>query len=245
MSEWPRVLPVGDQAIVVEFGDTISPEINDRVYELLRRVEAAGDSHVTELVPTYRSLLVQYDAESVSFDEMREILAPMLEPAETAGHEAGTRTVFELPVAYGGEHGPDLEAVASHTGLSPEQIIEIHSSTAYRVFMLGFAPGFPYLGGMDPAIACPRLKTPRTRVPAGSVGIAESQTGVYPNQSPGGWQLIGRTPVRLFDPTADPPAVILPGSFVRFVPIDQAEFAAVQRLVEAGEYDVPRSEGSV
>ena len=245
MSQWPRILPVGDQALVVEFGDSISPEINDRVYQLVTAVEQAADDRIGELVPTYRSLLIEYDAGVATFDEMRGVLAGILDSGgmKKAGRSASKR-VFQLPVAYGGEYGPDLVAVAEHAGISKERVIEIHSGTSYRVFMLGFAPGFPYLGGMDPAIACPRLKTPRVRVPAGSVGIAETQTGVYPNDSPGGWQLIGRTPVRLFDPGADPPVVVQPGAFVRFVPVEAAAFETIREEVEAGVYKVRVTEAA-
>lgn len=242
MTDWPRVLPIGDQALVVEFGDEISPEINDRVYKFAAAVESAAGNRVVELVPTYRSVLVQYDAVAATYDEMVKLVEPLLGDMTGDAGSAATRTVYEIPVSYGGEHGPDLETVAEHAGLARERVVEIHSGTAYRVFMLGFAPGFPYLGGMDESIACPRLKTPRTRVPAGSVGIAESQTGVYPNESPGGWQLIGRTPLKLFDPASDPPAVVQPGSFVRFVPIDADEFERIRDAVESGEYQVGTSE---
>ena len=145
---------------------------------------------------------------------------------------------MHIPMAYGGEHGPDLGDVADHNGLSPQDVIDIHSGTGYRVFMLGFAPGFPYLGGMDERIACPRLQTPRVRVPAGSVGIAESQTGVYPNDSPGGWRIIGRTPVKLFDPNAEPPAAILPGSKVVFDPVSESEYQSIAGEVESGNYKI-------
>jgi KipI family sensor histidine kinase inhibitor len=168
----------------------------------------------------------------------------LLEKSAATGGSASQqqRRVFELPVAYWGEHGPDLATVAQHNGISEDEVIRIHSSTAYRVYMLGFSPGFPYLGGMDSRIACPRLKTPRTRVPAGSVGIAESQTGVYPNASPGGWQLIGRTPVRLFDPAQAPPSVLQPGHFVRFAAVPPDQFAAIEAQVAKGEYVIKSSE---
>ncbi|MEX0763423.1 MAG: 5-oxoprolinase subunit PxpB [Dehalococcoidia bacterium] len=236
---WPRLLPAGDEAVVVEFGDAIDVSINERVYEFAETVQHAALNGVRELVPTYRSLLVQYDLEVVGYDDLVAELGRLA----SAGADHGTlpgrsAEVFELPVGYGGENGPDLETVAQHAGMSPDDVVSIHSSVAYRVFMLGFAPGFPYLGGMDARIACPRLKTPRTRVPAGSVGIAESQTGVYPNDSPGGWQIIGRTPVPLFDPGADPPVVIQPGSHVRFVSVSGGELAEIETQVAQGNYQV-------
>ena len=237
----PRILICGEDAIVVEFGDSIDPAINDRVYALAAAIEEAGNASVVELVPTYRSLLVQYDAELSTVDEMTGFLKDLAagsRPGDPGNN--GPRSVYELPVSYGGEDGQDLENVAQHAGLTAEEVIAIHSGTDYRVYMLGFAPGFPYLGGMDERIATPRLATPRVRVPAGSVGIAESQTGVYPSASPGGWRLIGRTPVSLFDPGADPPVPFLPGSFIRFVPVTVEEAARVAEEVAAGTYRVTR-----
>ena len=243
--ETPRILTSGDQAVTVEFGSSIDPAINDRVYAFADALAATAPEWLVEIVPTYRSALVQYDPFAVSHGEVVTALREIADKATEPG--AGTTRasqVFELPVAYGGENGPDLENVAEHTGLPVEEVIAIHSSTAYRVYMIGFAPGFPYLGGMDARIACPRLKTPRTRVPAGSVGIAESQTGVYPNASPGGWQLIGRTPVKLFDAAQDPPSALLPGHFVRFIPVSEQEFAEIKSQVADGSYRLRNSEMS-
>ncbi|MDA1296397.1 MAG: 5-oxoprolinase subunit PxpB [Chloroflexi bacterium] len=236
--EPPVILPSGDQAISVEFAAEISERVNGQVYALADALTASPPAWMNELVPAYRSLLVQYDAFQVDFDvvaaELRERVAAVY-PA-TGARDHRQRTVYELPVAYGGENGPDLEAVASQARLSPEDVVRIHSGVNYRVYMIGFSPGFPYLGGMDERIACPRLATPRTRVPAGSVGIAESQTGVYPNASPGGWQLIGRTPVRLFDQSENPPSVLQPGHYVRFLPVDSDEMSRIEELVAGGEY---------
>ena len=220
---YPRILPVGDSAVLIEFGSEIDPEVNGRVYALASLVEAAGHAAVLELVPTYRSLLVQYDPLVNDYGQMLRFLDDMVSGIDDSPGLAAEPDIIELPVVYGGEDGPDLETVAEHAGLSAQEVIEIHSGTGYLVYMIGFAPGFPYLGGLDERIACPRLKTPRVKVPAGSVGIAESQTGVYPNSSPGGWQLIGRTAVKLFDPhvttTGASPSLITPGSEVRFVPV--------------------------
>ena len=235
----PKVLPVGDSAVLVEFGDSIEPEVNDRVYAFAASVTAADIDGVEELVPTYRSLLVNYDLHKISYENMAarlEALTQAVEgPADTASRGS---VIVHIPVTYGGEYGPDLGDVADHNGLSSPEVIDIHSGTGYRVFMLGFAPGFPYLGGMDERIACPRLQTPRVRLPAGSVGIAESQTGVYPNDSPGGWRIIGRTPVKLFDPDAEPPAAILPGSKVVFDPVSETEYQSIAGEVESGNYKI-------
>ncbi len=215
----PRLVPSGDSAIVIELGSEIDPSVNDRVYGLVDLIENAQIAGIVELVPTYRSLLVTYDLLVIRFGEMFDRLSDIASTPMDEVVAAVESRVVELPVVYGGEDGPDLQAVAEHAGLLVQDVIAIHSGVDYRVYMIGFAPGFPYLGGLDERIATPRLKTPRVSVPAGSVGIAESQTGVYPNASPGGWQLIGRTASKLFDVGNDEPSLITPGSRVRFVPV--------------------------
>ncbi len=229
-TEYPRIMPVNESAVLVEFGDAIDYELNRKVYSLQAALSTSEISNaIIETIPTFRSLLVEYDFTKISCSEalnqIEAVVDLVLSRKKTAGHKGAD--AHELPVAYGGDFGPDLASVAEQTGLSQREVIDVHSSAEYRVFMLGFAPGFPYLGGMDERIACPRLATPRIRVPAGSVGIAESQTGIYPNESPGGWQIIGRSPSVLFDVDADPPSKLLPGSTVRFNPISCAEFEAI------------------
>jgi KipI family sensor histidine kinase inhibitor len=216
---YPRLVPAGDSAILIELGSEIDPDINTQVFALADSVEAAEIAAVVELIPTYRSLLVSYDPTISKYDEMRDRLDSFVTELEAIVEAAGESRIVELPVVYGGEDGPDLESVAEHADLSVQEVIDIHSGVDYRVYMIGFAPGFPYLGGLDQRIVTPRLKTPRISVPAGSVGIAESQTGVYPNASPGGWQLIGRTASVLFDVTKSSPSLITPGSKVRFFPV--------------------------
>ena len=174
-----------------------------------------------EAVPSYRSLLVHYDPLQLSCEEVETFLSEMLQKcAETPPPES---RLVEISTVYGGECGPDIEFVAEHSGLSVKDVIRLHSGATYTVYMLGFTPGFPYLGGLPEAIAAPRLPTPRKSVPAGSVGIAGPQTGIYPSATPGGWRLIGRTPVTLFDPQRSPPAVLRPGDQVRFVPTPAEE----------------------
>lgn len=217
---YPRMLPVGDSAIVVEFGSVIDPRLNALVYSFTDLLESSGNHAITELVPTYRSVLVNYDPIKKRHREMVSLLKQLLTYLDEPESELlVTSELIELPVVYGGIDGPDLESVAAFTGLSAQEVVEIHSEVTYRVYMIGFAPGFPYLGGLDERIACTRLETPRIEVPAGSVGIAGSQTGVYPNPSPGGWQLIGRTAIKLFDTAQSNPSLLTPGSQVRFVPV--------------------------
>ena len=225
--EYPRILPASDSALLIEFGDTIDYGINARVYALQTEIENSDlGSSVVEFIPSYRSLMVEYDAMEHSYAQLRDRVNDLIRRSVKSDNttKIADQDAHQIPVAYGGDYGPDLDSVAKHSGLTPDEVIAIHSGTDYHVFMLGFAPGFPYLGGMDSRIACPRLATPRTLVPAGSVGIAESQTGVYPNPSPGGWQIIGRTPMRLFDVDADPPAAMLPGTKVNFVPITRDKY---------------------
>ena len=210
--------------MVVELGQTIDPLVNARVHQLDRAVTDAAITGVRENVPAYASLLVHYDPLVTDHEELSARLASLV--AATArrsappAREPGDPPV-EIPVAYGGEAGPDLSELAQRAGVAEAEVVRRHASGDYRVAMIGFAPGFPYLMGMDPSIACPRLDTPRVRVPAGSVGIADTQTGIYPFAMPGGWRLIGRTDVPLFDPSADPPARLRAGMRVRFVPIER------------------------
>lgn len=230
----PRLLPAGDSAIVVEYGDGIDLRINARVRLLHRALGINRPVGVVETVPAYRSLMVHYDPIVLSREALERWIAETAEhlPAESA---AACRTV-EIPVVYGGVAGPDLAAVAAHAGLDEGEAAGLHASVEYVVFMLGFMPGFPYLGGLPARIATPRLATPRTLVPAGSVGIAGAQTGIYPAESPGGWRLIGRTPVVLFDPRESPPALFEAGDRVRFTPVTPADYNAIARDVAAGLY---------
>jgi len=194
---YPRVLAAGDAAVTVEFGETIAPEINDRVMAFAQAVEGLGLDGLIETVPTYRSATVYFDPVVIEADQLAKrllALAGSLPPTTVRP----SRKV-DISVAYGGEFGPDLDDVASFARLSVEETIALHVSVEYRVYMLGFSPGFPYLGLVPDAIAMPRLATPRAKVRAGSVGIAGSQTGVYPFDTPGGWRIIGRTPLRLYD----------------------------------------------
>lgn len=220
-----RFLPCGDQAVTVEWGSTIDEHINRQVHAFARKVEALSHPAITEVVPTYRSATVHYRPEVLSYEELKHLLAP---PAQGSAEEAEELSVVEIPVCYGGEYGPDLLEVAQHCSLTPEEVIARHTAPTYRIYMLGFTPGFPYLGGMDPSIAAPRRKEPRIHIPAGSVGIAGEQTGVYPIVSPGGWQLIGRTPLRLFDPQKEQPILLSAGAGIRFVPIDEETFRKME-----------------
>jgi len=240
-SQQPVLLPVGEGALLVEFGRDVSPAIQARVAALEQALVKAGHGAVIEWVPTYRSLLVYYDSEQASYREMADWLSGLA--AQGGNTQAVPRRRVTIPVLYGGQMGPDLDFVAEHTGLSPDEVIRRHEHPDYLVYMLGFMPGFPYLGGLDPRIVTPRLKTPRTLVPAGSVGIADRQTGVYPVNSPGGWQLIGRTPVRLYAPELTDPIMLHPGDLLKFRSVSQAEYDQISEQVAQGKYQPLVEEG--
>jgi inhibitor of KinA len=231
-----RMLKAGEQGLVIEFGNEINAIVNAQVHRLAKVVMTEMPEHILEVVPTYRSLMVYFDPLGISRDMLQEKIADYL-ARMGAGIAAGDKTrVITIPVAYGGGFGPDLEHVASHNGITPAEVIAIHTSVPYLVYMLGFTPGFPYLGGMPERIATPRLKTPRVRIPAGSVGIAGEQTGIYPIESPGGWQLIGRTPLTVFNPSGQAPFLFAAGDYLQFSAIDEEEFGALKDQVDAGNY---------
>lgn len=212
----PQLKPAGDSAVVVEFGDEIDPAINHRVHALARVLASGPLDGLIETVPTYRSLLIRYDPLVLDYNVVLRWVRTRLAQAQAA-ESFQTRRV-EVPTIYGGERGPDLEWVAQQCNVSQDEVIRIHSRTEYTVYMMGFTPGYPYLGTVDSAIAVPRLESPRTLVRAGSVGIAGPQTGIYPIDSPGGWRIIGWTPLVLFDPAREQPFLFQPGDAVRFVP---------------------------
>ena len=225
----PTISPVGDRAISIDFGQVIDPTINRHIRQTIERIKELQLEGIIELVPTYCALLVEYDAMLYSYSEICNIIERTLEEG-MANTTNELVTVVEVPTVYGGEFGPDLSFVASHNHLSEDEVISIHSGTDYLVYMLGFIPGFTYLGGMDSRIATPRLSSPRTLIPAGSVGIAGEQTGTYPSDSPGGWQIIGRTPVTMYDISKAQAALLKAGDYVRYVPIDESEFHRIKAL---------------
>lgn len=226
----PRILPSGDNALVVEFGRVIDPALNDVVLALDRA--AADLPGVVETVPTYRSLLVVYEPETVSFDGLAAALhdrTARLRRSEAKGK------LWHVPVCYGGPHGIDLEATAEIHGLDTEELIRRHGAPEYRVYMLGFLPGFAYLGGLDESIATPRRVSPRLKTPAGTISIGGIQALVASLEAPSGWHLLGRTPVRNFVPDREPAVLIGPGDRVRFHRIGPAEFDRLEALAARGE----------
>ncbi len=228
----PRILPCGDAALTVEFGDTIEPTLNARVLALDARI-SEGVTGVVETVPTYRSLLVHYDPVATDFDGLRAVLARMatdLPDALPAGR------LWRVPVVYGGAFGIDLAETAARHNLSPASLIEKHAAPVYRVYMIGFLPGFAYLGGLDPAIATPRRETPRLKTPPGTISIGGVQALIASIEAPSGWHLLGRTPMRNFMPGREPAFLLRPGDRIAFEPIPAARWAALDAAAAAGEW---------
>lgn len=218
---------LADDAWLLRLGDRLDEGLNAQVQALAARIAADAPDWLRDVVPAYASLAVFFEPRLAPAEQVHAWLRHLVavESDDSAAAAVGRRV--DIPVVYGGEYGPDLAAAADELDIEPEQLAARHAGGDYTVAMIGFAPGFPYLFGLDPALALPRLATPRVRVPAGSVGVAGGQTGIYPRDSPGGWRLLGRTPLRLFDPGGTPPSVLQPGDRVRFVAIDVAAYAGL------------------
>lgn len=238
-----KILTAGDASILIEFGKEISPEINSKITATVQLMKEQHIEGVVDIIPAFCSLLINYDPRVISYDEITKRMKRLLKMDVKAGES--TKRVFEIPVCYGGQYGPDLANIAEHAGLSEEEVIEIHSSRDYLIYMLGFLPGFCYLGGLDERIHTPRLANPRIKINAGSVGIGGSQTGIYPLDSPGGWQLMGMTPVKTYDPEREVPILLSAGDYIRFIPVDEEEYLRIKELVERGEYQCTVREGEV
>ena len=238
-----RILTAGDSSLLIEFGKIISPDINRKIAVTVQLIKAQQTPGVVDIIPAFCSLLINYDPRVISYEEIRDRMQTILKIDVKA--DAARKKIYEIPVCYGGEFGPDLDNIAQHAGLSPEEVIQIHSSRDYLIYMLGFLPGFCYLGGLDERIHTPRLANPRLKISAGSVGIGGSQTGIYPLDSPGGWQLMGMTPVKTYDPQREVPILVEAVNYIRFIPIDKDEFYRIKELVQSGQYQCTILEGEV
>lgn len=231
-----RLLVAGEYGMVVEFGNSITPEINALVQQLTRLLAARSIPGILEIVPTYRSATIYFDPLLISRQELTQLVMALVDEIEPQQLENIPQTVVHIPVCYGGVLGPDLEFVARYTGLTTEEVIALHTAKPYLVYMLGFTPGFPYLGGLAEKLVVPRQEKPRAKVPAGSVGIGGNQTGIYSIESPGEWWLIGRTPLKAFNPQNTDPFLLAAGNYVKFSHITIDEYFDIRRQVEAGNY---------
>jgi KipI family sensor histidine kinase inhibitor len=212
----------GDRGLLVEYGNEIDPEVNSKVRAMAVLMQENRPEGVIEIIPTYRSLLVVYDPAVMGIDDLKKNLITMEDRLGEV--DIPPPDTVEIPVCYGEDYGPDIQFVADCHDLSVDDVVRIHSAPAYQIYMIGFTPGFPFLGGLPETLHTPRLETPRSHVPAGSVGIANNQTGIYPVDSPGGWQLIGRTPLKLFEPRKANPFLYKAGDKIRFKPISRREY---------------------
>ena len=226
--------PFGDAALIAETTEEISESAYRRIQGLARAITENPPKGVLELIPAYRSLLVVYDSLFTDYSSMETMIRGLTSYVEVVVDPAVE--IVRIPVCYESPYCLDLEEVARHTGLSPREVVELHTAGTYLVYMIGFTPGFPYLGGMSERIAAPRRLSPRTRIPAGSVGIADRQTGIYPMASPGGWNIIGRTPTTLFDPAREPPALLKAGQYIHFDPICSDEFDRIAQAISRGAW---------
>ena len=231
----PKFLSSGDSAITVEFGNEISAEINACVHALDKALHKKNILGIVETVPTFRSLLIIYDPCITGGEKLKAKITKLCGDLEASSE--GRKRIIEIPVLYGGEYGEDLKDVAEINKLTEDEVIKIHSGTDYLIYMLGFLPGFAYLGGLDDRIKTPRLQNPRTKIHAGAVGIGGEQTGIYPLSSPGGLRLIGTTPVKPYDPERDEPILYSAGDYIRFVPIDKETFDDISAKVQNGTYE--------
>ena len=231
-----RILTEGDSSLLIVFGSEVSPDINRRISAVVQLIRDQRIRGIVDLIPSYAALLINYNPQVIRYAEIRERIEKILSMDYRVSESE--KVIVEIPVCYGGEYGPDIQNIADNAGLSVREVIDIHSSRDYLIYMLGFLPGFCYLGGLDERIHTPRLAQPRLRIREGSVGIGGSATGIYPMESPGGWQLMGMTPVKTFDADREVPILLEAGQYIRFIPVSEEEYLDIKDRVEKGTYEI-------
>ncbi len=236
-----RFLRNGDKAITMELGNTVNEGVNRQVTAICSEMMQQQVAGIVDLIPTFRSLTVCFEPGMIREWKVKSMLKKAYRKSSSEG--TGTHRVVCIPVCYGKEYGPDLAEVAAYHNMTEEEIVRLHCGRDYLIYMLGFLPGFPYLGGMDEKLTTPRLDSPRVLIEPGSVGIGGGQTGIYPMASPGGWRLIGRTPVRLYDSNKEDSVPYEAGDYIRFVPVTQAQYREIEQEIEAGTYKLLIEEG--
>ena len=234
------ILPYGDQAVLINFEQKIDPEINGQVLRLKEQIEKCGIQGITFSIPAYCSLTIGYDPTLLEYQVLEKIVRQLVRQTLVSDPMLSENTdrTLKIPVCYEAPFALDIEELSKQKDMTPQQIINYHTGVSYRVYMLGFLPGFVFMGKLPEQLKCRRRNTPRLRVPKGSVGMAGFQTGIYPSVSPGGWQIIGRTPVDIFDPKASDPFVFSPGDTVVFHSVSKSEFSSVRSEVETGTFNV-------
>ena len=235
--KYPLFRNLGDSALLVVAGNSVSPQINSQVRGLIREIREKDWPGIQEMVPSYSSLVIHFNPLVLSFSAIESLICDVWDLAAAVEERSGK--IISIPTLYGGNFGPDIEEVSELTGFSTEEVIEKHSGVNYLVYALGFSPGFPYLGGLDESLKCARLSSPRLNVPAGSVAIADLQTGIYPVASPGGWRIIGRTPIKIFDHLRNSPSLIDPGDFIKFEPLhDEKMYRDIENQVTEDTFEI-------
>ena len=230
-----QITVCGDSAINIVVANAISPEASALVRNAAARIQAAGIAGIEDIVPTFCAVMVAYNPEIISYEELVSAIHANLDGLSAQGAETGKTIV--IPVCYGGQFGPDLDHVAQFHGITPDEVVRLHTEPTYLIAMLGFLPGFAYLGGLNPKLETPRLEVPRVRIEAGAVGIGGAQTGIYPLPSPGGWQIIGRSPLRPYDAERDPAFLYAAGDSIKFESITADEYAAIEAALANGTYE--------
>ncbi|MFS0750634.1 5-oxoprolinase subunit PxpB [Oceanobacillus sp. 1P07AA] len=229
-----EVQPYGDRGVRIQFGESIQKVVNDQIRDFCTVLEKSRIEGVLEWIPTYTAVTIWYDPFEIVYDSLEEKIFNVKEKMHNG--EISPARVVHIPVYYGGKKGPDLDDVAQYHKITTEELVSLHSSSDYLIYMMGFIPGFPYLGGLPEQIATPRLEKPRRSIPAGSVGIAGEQTGIYPLESPGGWRIIGQTPISLYNPENEHPILLKAGDYIRFIPVERKEFDEITKKVETGSF---------
>lgn len=229
-----EIIAYGDSCLRIQFGDQITSEINQRIRGFSLCLTNENIKGVIEWIPTYTAISIIYNPSIISYEQLKAIVMVLKDTYDEL--EIPSAKIFHIPTCYEEEFSPDLSTVAKHNDLDEDEVISIHSSKEYLIYMIGFSPGFPYLGGISSEIATPRLANPRVQIPAGSVGIAERQTGIYSVATPGGWQLIGRTPISLYDSSKESPILLEAGNYIKFTPISVSEYREIEQQVKAGVY---------
>lgn len=228
---------ISEQSFMIYFKAEISESVYEHVNTVVRHLHQVNHPHVVEIVPSYRAIMVYFDGIQINFDTLIEaLLLDTFDYQQSQAHTRRTRIV-NIPVLYGGKWGPDIDIVAEHNHLTIEEVIQYHTGKYYLVYMIGFMPGFPFLGGLSPRLHTPRKEEPRIKIDAGSVGIANNQTGLYPSDSPGGWQIIGRTPIDVFNSKREPKILYQPGDKIKFYSINEEEFLHIQKYVRKNQLD--------
>ncbi len=230
-----EIVAAGDSSVLIKFKQEVNPEINRKITSLVRLVHDQQIEGIIDMTPAFCSLLINYEPRIISYRKLCKRMNDLLKMDVKSSVEK--KRIYEIPVCYGGEYGPDLENMAKLANMSVQELIDIHTSSDYLIYMLGFLPGFCYLGGLDERIHTPRLANPRVKIPAGSVGIGGSSTGIYPMDSPGGWQLMGMTPVKTYDPDKETPILLHAGDYIRFIPVSEDEYKRIKELVNNNQYE--------